>query len=76
MAGPKPKSPNHPDLSPETFTAQALGNVDEVTRALVPPIHPSATFERDADGEYRSGRGYSRPHNPSYDEPESLLATL
>lgn len=76
MTGPKPKSSSHPGLSPETLTAQALGNVDERTKALVPPIHPSTTFERDADGEYRSGRGYSRPHNPSYDEPESLLATL
>jgi cystathionine gamma-synthase len=76
MTGPKPKSSSHQNLSPETLTAQALGNVDATTRALVPPIHPSATFERDADGEYRSGRGYSRPHNPSYDEPESLLATL
>lgn len=63
-------------LSPETVTAQALGRVDEATRALVPPIHTSATYERDADGSYSSGRGYSRPHNPTYDEPEDLLAHL
>lgn len=64
------------DLSRETVTAQALGRVDETTRALVLPIHTSATYERDPDGGYSSGRGYSRPHNPTYDEPEDLLAHL
>lgn len=63
-------------LSPETLTAQAMGRIDEVTRALVPPVHLSTTYERDADGGYQSGRGYTRPHNPTYDEPEELLATL
>jgi cystathionine gamma-synthase len=63
-------------LSPETLSAQALGRVDPVTRALVPSLHPSTTFERDADGGYSSGRGYSRPHNPTYDEAEDLLAAL
>ena len=76
MTGPK-RQPN-PDLAlaPETLTAQALGNIDQKTQSLIPPIYPSTTFQRDADGEYSSGRGYTRPHNPSYDEPESLLATL
>ena len=60
----------------ETMTAQALGNVDESTRSLVPAIYPSTTYERDTDGGYSSGRGYTRPHNPTYDEPESLLAKL
>ena len=63
-------------LSPETLAAQALGRVDAVTRALVPAIHPSTTYQRDADGGYSSGRGYTRPHNPTYDEPEELLAAL
>ena len=65
-----------PNLAPETLAAQALGRVDEVTRALVPPLHMSTTYERDADGGYSSGRGYTRPHNPTYDEPEDLLAAL
>lgn len=76
MTGPKCTPSNAPELTPESFTAQALGQIDETTKALVPPIHVSSTFERDADGEYSSGRGYSRPHNPAYDEPEALLATL
>lgn len=63
-------------LAPETVAAQALGRIDEVTRALVSPVHLSTTYERDPDGGYSSGRGYTRPHNPTYDEPEELLATL
>ena len=63
-------------LAPETLAAQALGRIDKVTRALVPPVHLSTTYERDPDGGYSSGRGYTRPHNPTYDEPEELLATL
>lgn len=63
-------------LSPQTLAAQALGHVEPTTRALVPPVHMSTTYERDADGGYSSGRAYSRPHNPSYDEPEELLARL
>ena len=63
-------------LSPETLSAQALGRVDPVTQALIPALHPSTTFQRDADGGYSSGRAYSRPHNPTYDEAEDLLAAL
>lgn len=60
----------------ETLTAQGLGRIDETTRAVVPPIHPSTTFLRDPDGAYRSGRGYTRADNPSYDIPEDLIAKL
>jgi len=64
------------NLTLETLTAQALGRIDKETRSLVPPLYASTTYERDPDGGYRSGRGYTRPHNPTYDEPEELLATL
>ena len=63
-------------LSPETLSAQALGRVDPVSKALTPSLHPSTTFERDTDGGYSSGRGYARPHNPTYDEAEDLLQAL
>jgi cystathionine gamma-synthase len=63
-------------LSPETLSAQALGRVDPVSKALIPSLHPSTTFERDTDGGYSSGRGYARPHNPTYDEAEDLLQAL
>ena len=36
-------------LSPRTLAAQALGTIDERSRAIVPPIHITSTFERDAD---------------------------
>ncbi len=65
-----------PRLRPETFTAQGLGWIDEATRAIVPGIQPSSTFERDADGQFRSGRSYARADNPSYDQAEAVLAAL
>src|SRR6266852_5688187 len=63
-------------LTPETLAAQALGEVDPVSRALVPPIHPSTTYERDPDGTYQSGLAYTRADNPTYEHAERLLATL
>jgi len=62
--------------APQTLAAQALGHVDPRTGALVPAIHPSTTFQRDADGGYSTGRGYIRPHNPTCDEPAQLLSAL
>ncbi|HEY1707443.1 MAG TPA: PLP-dependent transferase [Rhizomicrobium sp.] len=61
---------------PATIAAQGLGWIDQTTRAIVPGIHPSTTFERDPDGEYRSGRNYSRTDNPTFDQPETVLAAL
>ena len=71
MAG-KPDS-----LKPETLAANALGWIDEKTGAIVPSIHPSTTYLRDADNSYSStGRVYSRADNPTYDQVEALLNTL
>lgn len=69
-------SDDKPNAAPETIAAQALGWIDETTRAVSPPVHVSTTYERDADNEYRSGRNYSRTDNPSYDQPEAVLAAL
>src|SRR2546422_3638424 len=63
-------------LSPETLAAQAMGDVDATSGALVPAIHPSTTYERGPDGTYRSGLVYTRADNPTYDHAERLLATL
>ena len=63
-------------LSPATLAAQALGWIDETTRAVIPPVHLATTFLRDPDNQYRSGRSYGRADNPSYDQPEGLLAAL
>src|SRR5215469_9175764 len=63
-------------LSPQTLAAQALGWIDETTKAVIAPIHLATTYIRDPDNQYRSGRGYGRADNPSYDQPEALLARL
>lgn len=65
-----------PTLSPETLTTQALGRVSPEFRDLAPPLHPSTTFERAADGSYPGGRVYSRDASPAYDQAEALLTEL
>ena len=62
--------------SARTKAAQALGWIDEGTKAVTPPIHPSTTFIRDPDNQYRAGYGYGRDENPTYDQAEALLAAL
>ncbi len=61
---------------PETLAAQAMGFVDETTKAIVPPVHFATTFIRDPDNQYRHGRSYARPKNPTFEHPEALLAAL
>ena len=61
---------------PETIAAQALGRVDEATRAIIPPVHVSTTYLRDPDNQYRSGRIYARADNPAFDAPEAVLCAL
>lgn len=63
-------------MKPETIAAQSLGWIDEITRAVSPPIHLSSTFIRDPDNRFRSGREYARSDNPTYDQPEAVLAAL
>jgi cystathionine gamma-synthase len=60
----------------DTILAQALGWIDETTRAVVPPIHVASTFIRDPDNRYRAGRGYVRADNPSFDQPEQVISAL
>jgi cystathionine gamma-synthase len=61
---------------PETISAQALGWIDERTRAITPPIHVSSTYLRDPDNQYRSGRVYARADNPAFDQAEAVLNAL
>ena len=63
-------------LQPESLAAQALGWIDDATRAITPPIHVSSTYLRDPDNQYRSGRVYARADNPAFDQAEALIATL
>lgn len=59
-----------------TLAAQAMGRVDPLTRAVVPPIHISTTFIRDEDNAYSSGFIYGRPDNETVHEAEAVLAML
>ena len=63
-------------LHPESIAAQALGWIDEATRAITPPVHVSSTYLRDADNQYRSGRVYARADNPAFNQAEAVLAAL
>ena len=64
------------DTHPESIAAQALGWIDESTRAINPPIHVSSTFLRDDDNQYRSGRVYMRDQNPAFDQAEAVITAL
>ena len=68
--------PDEPRDHPATLAAQALGLVDPTTRSIVPPIYPSATYERAPDGSYPGGHTYTRDQNPTYDQAEALLSRL
>lgn len=58
------------------MAAQALGSIDESTGAVVAPIHVSSTFEREKDNSFRDGRSYARADNPTFRQPEAVLAAL
>ena len=61
---------------PDSIAAQALGWIDERTRAITPPIHVSSTYLRDSDNQYRSGRVYARADNPAFDQAEAVINAL
>ena len=71
----KDRSPDQP-WSARTLAAQALGHIDEATRAVVQPIHVATTYIRDPDNQYRSGNIYGRPDNGTVREAEALLTAL
>lgn len=71
-----PDTPPKPKLRFETLAVHAGNKVDPATGAVVPPIHLSTTFERDADGGYSRGFIYSRNHNPNRNALEEALAAL
>ncbi|HEY6982826.1 aminotransferase class I/II-fold pyridoxal phosphate-dependent enzyme [Reyranella sp.] len=63
-------------FSAASLAAQAMGWIDPVTKAVVPPIHMASTYQRDEDNGYRSGRVYARADNPTFDQVEATLAAL
>src|SRR3954469_19662782 len=65
-----------PRWKPRTLAAHALGAIDPATRAVVPPLHVSTTFIRDADHQYRSGYAYGLPDNATVRQAEAVIAAL
>jgi cystathionine beta-lyase/cystathionine gamma-synthase len=59
-----------------SLAAQAMGKIDPLTKAVVPPIHVATTYVRDEDNGYSSGFIYGRPDNQTTRETETVLATL
>ncbi|MBI3635724.1 MAG: aminotransferase class I/II-fold pyridoxal phosphate-dependent enzyme [Candidatus Rokubacteria bacterium] len=60
----------------ETLAVHAGLAPDPTTAAVVPPLHLSVTFEREADGGYRGGHVYARSGNPNRAALERALADL
>lgn len=60
----------------ETIAARASHYLDPTTGAILAPIQPSTTFERDVGGGYPTGNVYSRVGNPTRQQLEAVLASL
>jgi cystathionine gamma-synthase len=60
----------------ETVAVHAGMHIDPGTGAVTPAIHPSTTFERDADGSYPRGFLYSRNSTPNRTALEECLTAL
>ena len=73
MASPESHPSHH---RPATQLAQGLGAHDAQYGGVVPGIHPSTTFMRDADYKLKFEDSYSRPVGPTHLPAEALLASL
>lgn len=62
--------------SRETLVAQASHFTDPQTGAVVPPIHTSTTYARNASYALPAHHEYTRDENPTYLAPEALLSEL
>jgi cystathionine gamma-synthase len=60
----------------QTRLVHAGRRIEPATGALAPAVHPSTTFERDADGGYGRGHIYARNSNPNRAALEECLAAL
>ena len=61
---------------PETIAAHSLRAIDPETGAVVPPLHTSTTYARDADYALRGASSYLRYGNPTVAHAEAALAAL
>lgn len=63
-------------LTSRTIATRALGEDRPALTALAPSIDMSATYVRDRDNGYRSGRVYGRKDNASVQQAERYVAAL
>lgn len=59
-----------------TLLAKAGHFLDPTTGGIVPPLHTSSTYARDADYQLRDHRLYGRDNNPGFEQAESILCQL
>ncbi|NNE63746.1 MAG: PLP-dependent transferase [Gammaproteobacteria bacterium] len=59
-----------------TLAAQAGHAAETGSTAIIPPVHLSTTYQRDADNGYSSGYIYARPDNPTIQHLEAVLMKL
>jgi cystathionine gamma-synthase len=62
-------------MRPETIAVKAI-EIDDSTGALVPPIHLSTTYARDAEYRLIADRDYTRDKNPTPLGAEHAIAAL
>lgn len=60
----------------ETIAVHAGSRIDPATGSVAPPLYPSTTFARAADGTYTDGFVYARTDNPNRRALEECLAAL
>ena len=63
-------------LRPESIAAQAGGHIEPASGALIPPIFPATTFERNGDLSYTRGYSYARVANPTDVSAAETLTAL
>lgn len=66
--------PNAPTRT--TLTVQAMHAIDQMTGAVIPPIHPATTYARGADNQLIGEQDYRRPSGPTEKQAAKVLAML
>jgi cystathionine gamma-synthase len=65
-----------PPLRPETIAAHSLLALHAETGAVVPPLHTSTTYARDAEYALRGPSSYARYGNPTLAHAEAAITAL
>ena len=64
------------NTSRTTLTVQAMHEIDRLTGAVIPPIHPATTYARGADNQLIGETDYRRPGGPTEFQAARVLAML